>query len=109
MSEFEIYVLSAILVMAFATFISRAIPFLFLGKLEHNPHLNFIGHSLPPAVMVILVFYCLKDVAWTAPYYGRAEIFSVILVAAIQMWRRNALLSIVLGTGAYLALVSTSI
>ena len=58
MASLEAYALAAMFIMAGATVLTRATPFLFLGRYQDNPHLIFIGRLLPPAVMVILVVYC---------------------------------------------------
>ncbi len=102
----ESYALVALILMAFATFMTRSAPFLLLGKFEDHPHLIQIGRNLPPAVMVILVVYCLKDVKIYESPFGIPELFSVMVVAGLQLWKRNALLSILVGMAFYLILIS---
>ena len=87
--------------MAAATFLVRALPFFLLGKKQDHPVLNFIGKYLPPAVMVILVFYCLNSVNAKVPPYGIPEAAGVLVVASLQYWKRNTLLSILGGTLIY--------
>jgi branched-subunit amino acid transport protein AzlD len=99
------YVLAAFLVMAAATFATRLFPFLIPRKHRDNPHLRFIGLNLPPAVMLLLVVYCLKDARWAAPTYGIPQAVSVAVVALAHLWKRNALVSIALGTASYVYLL----
>jgi len=103
------YPLEAFAAMGVATFCCRLFPFLVPRKFQGDRHLRFIGNSLPAAVMLVLVVYCLKDVTLNAPPYGTPELLSVAAVVAIHLWRRNALLSIGLGTGLYLSLIRSGV
>lgn len=99
------YVLEAFAVMAAATFSTRVFPFLVPRRWRANPHLRFMGSQLPPAMMVLLVLYCLKDVSFAARPYGLPELFSLAVVVLLHLWRRNSLLSIGAGTACYIMLV----
>ena len=97
---------SAVLVsaMAIVTFLLRALPFLiFRGKTP--PYIAYLGEVLPPAIIGMLVIYCLKDVRWADSPFGLPELISAVCVAGLQAWRRNALLSILAGTIIYMILV----
>lgn len=53
-----------IAVAAIVTLFIRAIPFvLFGGKREVPATVTYLGKVLPPAIMVILVVYCVKGIA----------------------------------------------
>jgi branched-subunit amino acid transport protein AzlD len=99
----------AILVMAAVTLFTRAFPFLFFGKRKPPEALDFVKNSIPPAVMTVLVLYCFKDIAWLAPPHGLPELVSAATVAALHLWKRNALLSIGGGTALYMILGRTGI
>ena len=101
------YVISALAAMAFATYSTRAFPFLFLKKYRKNRHFQFVGLYLPPAVMMLLVIYCLKNVDFGAAPYGIAEFMSTAIVIALHLWKRNTLLSIGIGTICYVVLIRT--
>jgi len=103
------YVLRAFLVMAAATFPTRVFPFLVPKKYRNNAHLKFIGLYLPPAVMLLLVLYCLQGANFSAVPYGIPEILSIVVVVAAHLWKRHGLLSIGLGTLCYVFLVQTGI
>jgi branched-subunit amino acid transport protein AzlD len=97
----------AILVMAAVTLFTRAFPFLFFGRRKPPEALDFVKNSIPPAVMTVLVLYCFKDVPWAKPPHGLPELLSAGLVAALHLWKRNALLSIGGGTALYMVLIRT--
>jgi branched-subunit amino acid transport protein AzlD len=56
-------------------------------------------------IMVILVFYALKDVKWERYPYGLAEIIGVSVAIALHVKFKNALLSIFVATLTYMILI----
>ena len=60
---------------------------------------------LPPAMMGLLVVYCLKSVTPTAFPYGAPEAIAIAVTALLHGWKRNVLLSIAGGTAVYMLLV----
>ena len=60
---------------------------------------------LPPAIIGMLVIYCLKDTVVTAAPYGAPELIAALCVVGLQVWRRNSLVSILSGTVVYMLLV----
>ena len=55
--------------------------------------------------MGLLVVYCLKGVHVTTGSHGIPELFAIIIIAGLQVWRKNVMLSISVGTIAYMLLV----
>jgi branched-subunit amino acid transport protein AzlD len=100
-----VYPLKVFAVMTAATFACRVFPFLVPRKLQDSAQLRVIGDSLPAAAMLLLVVYCLKGTPFTVPPYGSPELLGVAVVVGLQLWRRNSLLSIGVGTALYMALV----
>lgn len=95
-----------ILALAAGTQLTRWLPFwLFPEKRRPPAVVLYLGRVLPPAVMGLLVVYCLRSVEFSAPPHGAAEILSVAAVAVLHCWRRNVLLSIAGGTALYMVLV----
>lgn len=93
-------------VAAVCTFLTRAAPFVvFGGKREVPRLLRYLGQVLPPAVMAVLIVYCLRGVRPGAYPHGLPELLSIAVVAALHLWKRNNLLSIGLGTACYMLLV----
>ena len=85
---------------------TRFLPFLIFGeKRKTPPIITYLGTVLPCAIMGMLVVYCLKDVSFLEQPYGLPELISCAVVAALHVWKRNALLSIGGGTVCYMLLV----
>lgn len=99
--------LMATAVMAAVTLLTRAAPFLFFRKRKQPPLLQFIESYIPPMMMLILVIYSLKDVPFARAPYGIPELTALAVVAALHLWKRNALLSIFGGTIFYMTVVQT--
>lgn len=99
------YIIAFIAVATAATFLTRVIPFLFLSRHHEHPLLLHIGRYLPAAVMALLVVvFLIRSANWTAPAFGADALIPCALVVVLHLWRRNALLSIVAGTAAYMAI-----
>lgn len=100
------YSIAIILVVAICTFMTRALPFLLLGGKKEVPSIvKYLGKSLPPAIMIILVVYCLKDISLFEGSRGIPEFLAIGIVALLHAWKRNTLLSIGAGTLCYMLLV----
>jgi branched-subunit amino acid transport protein AzlD len=91
-------------VMAIVTILLRFLPFLVIRK-ETPPYISYLGRVLPPAIIGMLVIYCLKDVNPAPAPHGIPELISVLCVVLLQVWRRNSLVSILGGTLIYMVLV----
>jgi branched-subunit amino acid transport protein AzlD len=97
------YTLIAILVIAIVTFIIRIAPFIFFGKGKATPkYIVYIGNYLPPAVISMLIIYCLRNVNISAFPFGAPEAIGIITVAILHIWKRNNLISIIGGTVIYM-------
>ncbi len=100
------YALSAILVMAIVTFTIRVAPFILFGKNKATPkYIVYLGNYLPPAVITMLVIYCLRNVGLFSFPFGIPEMIGVITVAILHIWKRNNLVSIIGGTAIYMIAV----
>ena len=97
---------SAILVavMSLVTILLRFLPFLVFRK-KVPPCITYLGSVLPPAIIGMLVIYCLKDTVITSAPFGLPELIAGVMVVLLQVWKRNALLSILCGTVAYMLLI----
>lgn len=95
-----------ILVMAAVTFAVRALPFLLFPQGKKIPErVEVLGKVLPPAVIGILVVYCLKSVSLVRFPFGLPELLAVAAVVLLHVWKRNNLISICGGTALYMFLV----
>ena len=95
-----------ILAVALTTFATRLVPFLFFPPDKTIPKtVQYLGRVLTPAVIGMLVVYCLKNMSVTGATHGIPEIASVLVVVVLHVWKRNNLLSIGAGTVLYMFLV----
>ena len=95
-----------ILVIAAITFSLRATPFILFSRTGTTPKvITYLGNTLPPAVMGMLIIYCLKNVSVLKAPFGIPELLAVIAVVVLHLWRRNNLLSILGGTALYMVLI----
>lgn len=82
----------------------RAIPFmLFAGKDREIPKwITRFGDLVSPVIIAALIVYSYSGLQWKTawPYLAGA------LVVGLQLWRRNALVSIVAGTVLYMCLLN---
>ena len=90
----------------FGTLLGAAAGQWIFGKKGEAPAvISYLGRVLPYAVMAMLVVYCLKGLDFSTPGKYPPELLCTILVAGLHAWKRNTLLSIGVGTVAYMLLV----
>ena len=95
-----------IAVVALTTFATRVIPFLLFPKGREIPKtVQYLGKVLTPAVIGMLVVYCLKGATVLTYPYGIPELIAVLVVVGLHVWKRNNLLSIGVGTVLYMVLI----
>ncbi len=95
-----------ILIVAASTFATRVIPFLLFPKgREIPPLIQYLGKVLTPAIIGMLVVYCLKNTTVAAAPHGIPEAVAVAVTALLHVWKRNNLLSIGSGTVLYMFLI----
>jgi len=95
-----------ILAMALITFATRVVPFLIFPKGKEIPDIvRYLGVVLTPAVIGMLVVYCLKSTTILSYPYGLPELIAVTSVVILHIWKRNNLLSIGSGTVLYMIMV----
>ena len=87
------------------TFGLRSLPFLlFAGRgRDVPPSVERFGSIISPVIIAGLIVYSYSALEWRTawPYIAG------VLVVALQLWRKNALLSIVAGTVLYMCLLSS--
>lgn len=98
--------IAAIAVMAIVTFLTRALPFLLFDRGSAPPKMVlYLGRVLPPAIIAMLIIYCLKDLSFLTPGAWMPQLISAGVVVALHLWKHNNLLSIFGGTVLYMVLV----
>ncbi len=96
-----------IAVVVLGTMLTRFLPFFVFPEGKEPPrYVLYLGKVLPYAVIGLLVVYCLKDAVFTA-FHGLPELMAMAVVAALQKWKKNMLLSMFAGTALYMLLVQT--
>lgn len=89
-----------------ATMATRFLPFLVFSDKRPTPkYVQYLGKALPAAVFGMLVIYCLKNTDLSGPTHGLPELISVAVTAAVHLWKKNMLLSILIGTVCNMLLV----
>ena len=100
------YEIALIALTSLVVALTRFLPFLIFGEKRETPKLiTYLGQVLPCAIMGMLVVYCLKDVKFLSAPFGVPELIGCAIVALLHLWKRNSLLSIGVGTVAYMLLV----
>jgi branched-subunit amino acid transport protein AzlD len=99
------YLVGSIIIATLMTYATRIIPFLFFRKREPSALVRYIEWNMPVMIMVILVFYALKDVQWAIYPYGLAEIIGIFITIVSYLKYKNALLSIFVATISYMILI----
>lgn len=95
-----------IIIVSITTFATRVIPFLLFPKgKEIPPLIKYLGAVLPPAVIGMLVIYCLKSVNLFVYPHAAPELIAAAVVVVLHIWKRNNLLSIGVGTVLYMFLI----
>ena len=98
--------LASIVVMALITFLTRAMPFLLFDRGDEPPAIVlYLGRVLPPAIIAMLIIYCLKGVTFATLGGWVPAAVSCVVVVLLHLWKGNDLLSIFGGTILYMVLV----
>ena len=93
-----------IAVISAVTVILRFLPFMLFKNRKLPKSAEQLGRSLPYAVMGMLVVYCLRGAKPLTYPYALPELISCVLTAALYVWKRNSILSIIAGTVCYMLL-----
>ena len=99
-----LYSVLIVAVVSLVTVALRAAPFLIFGD-KPPKTVRRLGTVLPYAVMGMLIVYCLKDVSLTQAPHGLPELIAGSVVIALHLWKKNTLLSVLVGTAVYMLLV----
>lgn len=95
-----------ILIMGLITLATRLLPVLIFGRGEKVPdYILYLGNVVPFTAMGLLIVYCLKDVSVVESPHGLPELVALAVVSGSYLWRRNTILSVVIGTVVYMMLV----
>lgn len=97
-----------IIVMGLAVLATRIVPVLIFGRGEKVPEfILYLGRVVPYTAMGLLIVYCLRDVPVLDAPHGLPELISLAVVTLTYLWKRNTILSVVIGTALYMFLVQS--
>ena len=95
-----------ILIIGAVTLTTRILPVLIFGRGEQVPgFILYLGKVVPYTAMGLLIVYCLKDVSVFRGTHALPEIISLGVVSVSYLWKRNTILSVLIGTVLYMVLV----
>ncbi len=95
-----------ILIMGLVTLATRLLPVLIFDRWERVPdYILYLGKVVPFTAMGLLIVYCLKDVSVMESPHALPELISLAVVSGTYLWKRNTILSVVIGTVIYMILV----
>ena len=95
-----------LLVMGAVTFGTRILPVVIVGRSSKVPEfVLYLGKVIPYTAMGLLIVYCLRDVSILGGSHGIPELIAMAVVVASYLWKRNAIVSVVIGTAVYMALL----
>lgn len=94
-------------IMVLVTIFVRGFPFAFFSRKGKEPNkvVLYLGDVLPPAMMALLLVYCLKDIFVIKYPYGIPEIICVLVAIVLHKLKRNTFLSISVSTILYMFFV----
>ena len=97
---------ASIAVMAAVTFLTRFLPFALFDRGGEPPKVVlYLGRVLPPAIIAMLIIYCLRATSFASPDGWAPQLIAGAAVVAFHVWKKNNLLSIFGGTILYMVLV----
>jgi branched-subunit amino acid transport protein AzlD len=99
-----LYIAGALAAAVAITVALRATPFLVKNSIDESPLISDVGRWMPLGAIAILACYCLTRIDYLGAYHGGPELAGVAVTVAVQLWRRNAVLSILTGTITCIAL-----
>ena len=99
------YIITAVIILFLVIFITRALPFIFSKQMQHNILFDYLGARLPSCIIFMLVIYYVfsmtKPTHWhTLPWH----ICALAITLLVQWLWRNMIVSIIIGTAAFLLL-----
>lgn len=104
----DTYISMVIAIMAIVTIALRFLPFIVFDHGEQLPEwITYLGKVLPPAIMSMLLVYCLRNINLVEGNHGFPEVICVGIAMLIHNWKRNTLLSIGVSTLLYMIIMQS--
>lgn len=99
------YLIIAISIATLATFLTRVLPFVFFEKRKPSDLILLFEKKMPLMILVVLVFYAIRDTKFDIYPYGIPELLSILLTFLLHLKFKSALLSIMIATIFYMFLI----
>ncbi len=100
------YIMMVIAVMAMITMLLRFLPFILFDRGGQLPGwISYLGKVLPPAMMSMLLVYCLRNINLLEGNHGFPELIGIGAAILMHNWKRNTLLSIGVSTLLYMIII----
>ncbi len=84
--------------------LTRWLPYLLAKQLQKAKMIESIGKQLPAYIMMLLVIYEIKLESFLAWPYALPELTALAILTVVHIWRRQVLLSLLIGVVSYLLL-----
>jgi branched-subunit amino acid transport protein AzlD len=101
------YIAGALAVAIAITVALRVTPFVVKNAIDQAPLLIDVGRWMPLGAIAILACYCLTRIDYLGTNHGLPQLIAVAVTVTTHLWRRNAVLSILIGTIACILLTNT--
>lgn len=99
------YAYIMLIIVVVITFIIRVSTFLLFKDDNLPKSIKYISDVLPLAIMPILVVYCIRDTTWVDYKNVLATFIAIAITAAIHFWKKNMILSLIIGTATFMILI----
>lgn len=93
-------------VSAAITWALRALPFAMLAPMRHSAIVRYLSLHMPLGVMVMLALYTVRPAPDAGTRQLLWQLIAVATTVGVHLWRRHALVSILVGTAVYVVLMS---
>ena len=101
-------VVLVIAVMATVTILLRFLPFILFDHGEQLPKwISYLGRVLPPAIMSMLLVYCVRNISLLKGNHGFPELICIAVAMLMHYWKRNTLASSGVSTLLYMVLIQS--
>lgn len=94
----SVYYVAAIVVAALVTFVLRLLPFGMKAALAESRLIASLAVWIPLGAMVALALYALGKIDFSSATSAAPSLCAVVVTVAVHLWRRNFMLTLLLGT-----------
>lgn len=105
-SSVMLYSILIIALIAVLTYAARLFPYIIFGRGNKIPDMIiYLGEVLPPAVMILLIVYCIRNISVFVYPFGIPEFSAILLTIILYLLVKNNLIAMISGTVLYMILI----